>query len=1080
MMTADKESNPFDEYYFQRGCGRPYERDEEWLNFFASIADRIVNDFQPRTVLDAGCAKGFLVEALRERGVEAYGLDISDYAISSVHENVKDFCWVGSVTDPLPMEYDLIVCIEVLEHMEKAESETAIRNLCTSSKDILFSSTPFDYKEATHFNVQPPEYWAEAFAKQGYIRDMDFDASFITAWAVRFLKREKILRPRVVREYERSFYPLWKQNIDLRNLINEMRQELVENQGSIDGLNRVKIENLEKLELLEKKIVGQQNSVVTLESELKEMIQEQQEFINQLELKNQRIESLTGDLIEFEKTTRELRGLLDETHHKNVSLKSEIKDQEIMNKSLTVEVEEKNRWLEKESNFSKGEIALRDNKIYELSSIVAEMMSSNSWRMTDPLRRFMAGLRKRGIIPRKRQEFFSNTTAKSFEKEDFHRGTVDVEEFQNLDRPPLKPHSKNVDLIICVHNALDYVRRCLESVILHTTLPYQLIIVNDGSDADTSMYLENFSKSHDALLIINSEALGYTRAANQGLQEGSGDFSVLLNSDTIVTPEWLDRMCACIESDPRIGIIGPLSNTASWQSIPELFENNDWATNSLEDGYSIDQMAQTVAKYSGRLFPKMKLLNGFCLMIKRQVLDTIGFFDEENFGEGYGEEDDFTLRARAQGWELALADDVYIFHEQSMSYSDEKRIHLTSRAIKTLAEKHGQDIIDQSCEESINSFVLEGIRARSKVSQERDEIIRRGQVEFSGKRIIFALPVAMPGGGANVVFSEAKAMAAMGVDVRIFNLNANRESFQTSYPSIDLPVSFGNEDQFARLAELYDAAVATVYFTVDWLKLIKLNNNLPVLGYYIQGFEPLIFPQNDPEYEHALRSYTLIPDNVCFTKTNWTQEQVLSNTGVQCHQIGASIDIDLYRPRDTERRKNNPIVVSAMIRPSSSYRKPAFTMKVLEKISRMYTSNVEIKIFGASFEDPEFMKLAIGFPWKSAGILSPKEIAGFFNQTDIFVDFSSHQAMGLAALEAMACGNAVIVPENGGVQAYGRDGENCLIVDTSSAENCLGALMRIIDDRELREQLQKSALRDVVGYYPERPAFEILKVLFSS
>src|SRR3990172_936165 len=138
-------SGPFDAYYFAHGCGRPYQRDDEWLAFFGSIAARIVSDIQPRTVLDAGCAMGFLVEELRNRGVEAYGVDVSEYAIERVHPSVKPYCWRGSVTEELSQRYDLIVCIEVLEHMQAAEAEQAVANLCQHADDVLFSSTPFDY-----------------------------------------------------------------------------------------------------------------------------------------------------------------------------------------------------------------------------------------------------------------------------------------------------------------------------------------------------------------------------------------------------------------------------------------------------------------------------------------------------------------------------------------------------------------------------------------------------------------------------------------------------------------------------------------------------------------------------------------------------------------------------------------------------------------------------------------------------------------------------------------------------------------------------------------------------------------------
>lgn len=230
-MSDSNSANLYNEYYYEHSCGRPYQRDDHWLGFFRPIADHIADDIQPTSVLDAGCAMGFLVEMLRERGVEAWGMDISEYAIDNVHESVKPYCWVGSVLEPLPQKYDLIVSIEVLEHLPQPESEKALVNLCQFSDDILFSSTPMDYKESTHFNVQQPEYWAELFARQGFLRDVDHDASYITQWAVRFRRKKEPL-PRLVRDYERKYWMLWKENTDLRSSVAEF-------EGKLDHSDRV-------------------------------------------------------------------------------------------------------------------------------------------------------------------------------------------------------------------------------------------------------------------------------------------------------------------------------------------------------------------------------------------------------------------------------------------------------------------------------------------------------------------------------------------------------------------------------------------------------------------------------------------------------------------------------------------------------------------------------------------------------------------------------------------------------------------------------------------------------------------------
>jgi len=217
--------DPFDAYYFANCCGRPYCRDDHWLAFFGRIAEHIATGIRPRLVLDAGCALGILVETLRARGIDAHGIDISPYAIANVHEPIRPFCRQGSIADELTGRYDLIVSIEVLEHLAPRDGEETIANFCRHTDDVLFSSTPSDHREPSHVNVQPSEYWAEQFARHGFYRDMDFDASFITAWAVRFRRGREPL-PRIVRDYERRFAALEAARNDARAFAIDIQRDL--------------------------------------------------------------------------------------------------------------------------------------------------------------------------------------------------------------------------------------------------------------------------------------------------------------------------------------------------------------------------------------------------------------------------------------------------------------------------------------------------------------------------------------------------------------------------------------------------------------------------------------------------------------------------------------------------------------------------------------------------------------------------------------------------------------------------------------------------------------------------------------
>ena len=193
----------FTEFYEKNGGGN-YTEKEKWMPFFITVAEENIRRYNPKTVLDAGCAMGYIVEALRDRGVEAYGIDISEYAIDSVREDIKPYCRVHSIIEPLPLEFpqkfDLILTIEVLEHLFPEDGEKAIENLCRYTDMIIFSSTPDDIEDRTHVNVQLIEYWARLFSIHSFYREVSASLDFICPWAKLFVRKDDI--GKVIFDYE--------------------------------------------------------------------------------------------------------------------------------------------------------------------------------------------------------------------------------------------------------------------------------------------------------------------------------------------------------------------------------------------------------------------------------------------------------------------------------------------------------------------------------------------------------------------------------------------------------------------------------------------------------------------------------------------------------------------------------------------------------------------------------------------------------------------------------------------------------------------------------------------------------------
>jgi SAM-dependent methyltransferase len=233
---AADDDHRYGAYYYAHDCGVPYERNEHWLGFFDAVARGLTREVQPASVLDVGCAFGMLVEAFRKLDIEAYGVDVSDYAIAHVDPSIEDYVWLGSVIDPLPRRYELITCIEVLEHLTPADCSRAIDNITNATDQIMLCSTPMDYGEPTHLNVRPPEEWAADLAKRGFFRDLAFDGSFLTPWAALY-RRAPVAAVELVRDYERANWRLRAEVEEVRRAIISLHEQLEEQQRALDTVS---------------------------------------------------------------------------------------------------------------------------------------------------------------------------------------------------------------------------------------------------------------------------------------------------------------------------------------------------------------------------------------------------------------------------------------------------------------------------------------------------------------------------------------------------------------------------------------------------------------------------------------------------------------------------------------------------------------------------------------------------------------------------------------------------------------------------------------------------------------------------
>jgi len=216
-------------------------------------------------------------------------------------------------------------------------------------------------------------------------------------------------------------------------------------------------------------------------------------------------------------------------------------------------------------------------------------------------------------------------------------------------------------VVVPVFNAPDALRRCLGALRETLAAAVPVIVIDDAS---TDPAVGEILDSHSAgwTVVRQTANRGFVGSANRGMHEAGRRDVVLLNSDTVPAGQWLERMVQCADSDPAIASITPFTNNGEIASLPEFCKPapvpaapEAWAEACLQAGPP--------------RYPALPTAVGFCMFMRRACIDRIGGFDEQAFGRGYGEENDWCMRAAADGWRHVLCDDAFVAHEGGASFS---------------------------------------------------------------------------------------------------------------------------------------------------------------------------------------------------------------------------------------------------------------------------------------------------------------------------------------------------------------------------------------------------------------------------
>lgn len=227
-----------------------------------------------------------------------------------------------------------------------------------------------------------------------------------------------------------------------------------------------------------------------------------------------------------------------------------------------------------------------------------------------------------------------------------------------------RPEHVVVDVIVPVYKGLEETQRCINSVLADPMRPLgRVVVVNDCSpEPALSEWLLKQAEVGLIELLVNDVNQGFVRSVNAGMRAAAGRDVVLLNSDTEVPLGWLDRLVRHAYADRRIASVTPMSNNATICSYPSV------AGGALPLGLTVETIDEATFRANRSRSVDIPTAVGFCMYIRRDCLDEIGEFDAETFGRGYGEENDFCLRALDAGWRHHLACDIFVYHAGEVSF----------------------------------------------------------------------------------------------------------------------------------------------------------------------------------------------------------------------------------------------------------------------------------------------------------------------------------------------------------------------------------------------------------------------------
>lgn len=609
-------------------------------------------------------------------------------------------------------------------------------------------------------------------------------------------------------------------------------------------------------------------------------------------------------------------------------------------------------------------------------------------------------------------------------------------------------------IVILAWNQLFYTRMCIESIQQYTDFPYELILVDNGSTDGTGEYFDSIP---NAVVIKNPVNRGFAAGCNQGIRAAHGDYILLLNNDTVVSHNWLSNLINCLESSPEIGIVGPVSNYVSGvQLIPTEYQ-------------SLGEMHQFARKFNrpdpSRWFDTERLV-GFCMLIRRSVIDRIGLLDED-FGIGNFEDDDYCLRALRAGFRLVCAGDTFIHHFGNKTFEgnnvDMAKLLAENRVRFCRKWGIGGETEEKPVEEKLKEGLESTLQLRawlacealvSRGKEVREELLAAraclSQTASTKQSltITFLAVNTFVTGGVKIFLEQANRLVARGHKVHIVSYYNPPEWFPLQAEFIQVPL----KGLLSDYVPPSDIVIATFWTQIPELCALAGKS---AVTYLVQG-DPSFFERDKlpPRQRIVMDQLHTLPIDL-IAVSQYLQQAIRDTYKRESYYVPNAVDHQVFYPRPrSPREKKRILVIGADALPFKGIQEIAVALRHLSQ------KDVKFDVTWVTPVPPQIVQPA----WEIVVNPAQEELARIMADCDIYVSGSRYEAFSLPPLEAMASGVAVVTTANQGVLEYARHEYNCLMVPVQNPIALGEAVYRLLKDGRLYAELVTNGLTTAQDY----------------